>query len=268
MAGLNDIAWILDLDGVIWLADEPIPGSAGAIELLDAQDHQVLFVTNFSALTRRQAELKLEGCGIKAAGRVLTSAMAAASLVEPGENVIVCGGEGIVEAVKDRGATPLDPLQNSVPITSIDAVIVGFHRDFNFDRLAASAHALHNGARLISTNNDPTYPTPHGLLPGNGSLTAAVSVAGKTEPIIAGKPHAPIANLVLERLGLERGTPGNIVVGDLPATDGLLAAELDFDFGLVLSGVTPADQVDTCDPSPDVVASDLKAMVEAALSSA
>ena len=71
---------------------------------------------------------------------------------------------------------------------------------------------------------------------------------------------------IRDRLGLERGTPGNIVVGDLPATDGLLAAELDFDFGLVLSGVTPADQVDTCDPSPDVVASDLKAMVEAALS--
>ena len=88
------------------------------------------------------------------------------------------------------------------------------------------------------------------------------------EPIIAGKPHAPIANLVLERLGLERGTPGNIVVGDLPAPDRLLAAELDFDFGLVLSGVTPADEVDTCDPSPALVAADLKAMVEAALSSA
>jgi len=58
------------------------------------------------------------------------------------------------------------------------------------------------------------------------------------------------------------------VVGDLPATDGLLAAELDFDFGLVLSGVTSADQVDTCDPTPNVVAPDLEQMVEAALSSA
>ena len=268
MAGLNDIAWILDLDGVIWLADEPISGSARAIQLLDAAEHQVLFVTNFSALTRRQAELKLEGCGIEAEGRVVTSAMAAASLVKPGEQVIVCGGEGINEAVKERGATPLDPLQSSVPVRSIDAVIVGFHREFSFDRLAASAHALHNGARLISTHSDPTYPTPHGLLPGNGSLTAAVAVAGKVEPIVAGKPHAPIANLVLERLGLERGTPGNIVVGDLPATDGLLAAELDFDFGLVLSGVTSADQVDTCDPTPNVVAPDLEQMVEAALSSA
>tara|TARA_Y100001970_G_scaffold269924_1_gene363186 strand:- start:12778 stop:13584 length:807 start_codon:yes stop_codon:yes gene_type:complete len=268
LAGLNDISWVLDLDGVVWLADEPIPGSAAAIELLDAEHHQVLFVTNFSALTSRQAEQKLETCGIKAKGRVLTSAMAAASLVEPGEQVIVCGGEGIIEAVKNRGATPLNPLQEHVPTSAIDAVIVGFHREFSFERLAASAHALHNGARLISTNNDPTYPTPHGLLPGNGSLTAAVAVAGKTEPTIAGKPHAPIANLVLERLGVERGTPGNIVVGDLPATDGLLAAELGFDFGLVLSGVTPADQVDTCEPKPDIVAQDLEAMVEAVLSSA
>ena len=51
------------------------------------------------------------------------------------------------------------------------------------------------------------------------------------------------------------------MVGDLPATDGLLAAELDFDFGLVLSGVTSADQVDTCDPTPNVVAPDLEQMV-------
>ena len=268
MAGLKDIAWVLDLDGVVWLADEPIPGSAGAIEMLDAEHHQVLFVTNFSALTCRQAELKLEACGIEAKGRVLTSAMAAASLVEPGEQVVVCGGEGIFEAVRNRGATPLDPLQDHFLTSSVDAVIVGFHREFNFDRLAASAQALHNGARLISTNHDPTYPTPEGLLPGNGSLTAAVAVAGKTEPTIAGKPHAPIANLVLERLGVQRGTPQNIVVGDLPATDGLLAAELDFQFGLVLSGVTAADQLDLCEPKPDLVAPNLEAMVEAVLASA
>ena len=149
-------------------ADEPISGSARAIQLLDAAEHQVLFVTNFSALTRRQAELKLEGCGIEAEDES-DIGDGSGFVVKPGEQVIVCGGEGINEAVKERGATPLDPLQNSVPVRSIDAVIVGFHREFSFDRLAASAHALHNGARLISTNSDPTYPTPHGLLPGNGS---------------------------------------------------------------------------------------------------
>ncbi len=209
--------------------------------------------------------MKLEACGIDARDRVLTSAMAAASLVSSGERVLVCAGEGVVEAVENRGALPLDPEDETVANESVDAVIVGFHREFNFQRLAASANALHSGARLISTNSDPTYPTPGGLLPGNGSLTAAVAAAGKTEATIAGKPHRPIADLALNWLKLSRNSPGNIVVGDLPATDGLLAAELGFDFGLVLSGVTSAEESMSCEPTPDLIADDLRTLVELVL---
>ena len=53
--------------------------------------------------------MKLEACGIEAKDRVLTSAMAAASLVEVGERVLVCAGDGVVEAVEQRGALPLNP---------------------------------------------------------------------------------------------------------------------------------------------------------------
>ena len=209
--------------------------------------------------------MKLEAFGIDSQDRVLTSAMAAASLVDAGERVLVCAGEGVVEAVASRGALPLSPEDATASDEPVDAVIVGFHREFNFERLAASASALHFGARLISTNSDPTYPTPEGLLPGNGSLTAAVASAGKTEATIAGKPNGPIADLVLSWLKLERNSPGNIVVGDLPATDGLLAAELGFDFGLVLSGVTSVEESTKCDPTPAFIADDLWSLVEAVL---
>jgi ribonucleotide monophosphatase NagD (HAD superfamily) len=63
-------------------------------------------------------------------------------------------------------------------------------------------------------------------------------------------------------LGTERGAHGNLVVGDLPSTDGLLAVELRFEFGLVLSGVTAADDVAVCDPRPDIVGDDLEALVD------
>lgn len=261
MAGLSNIAWILDLDGVVWLADQPIPGAARAIDRLDQLGEQLLFVTNFSALTKNQAEAKLRDCGIDAAGRVLTSAMAAASLVQSDERVLVCAGAGVVEAVEERGAIALDPSDGVEAHKVVDAVIVGFHLHFDFTRLAASARALHTGARLISTNNDPTYPTPAGLLPGNGALTAALSTAGQVSPTIAGKPHPAIADLALKRLKTQRGARGNFVVGDLPATDGLLAAELGFEFGLVLSGVTSVEEIESCDPSPQVVADDLEALV-------
>jgi glycerol 3-phosphatase-2 len=254
LAGLSDIAWILDLDGVVWLAEQPIPGAARAIERLDGLGEQLLFVTNFSALTKGQVEGKLKACGIDATGRVLTSAMAAASLVQPNEKVLVCAGSGVIEAVEDRGAIALDPSDGVDAHGSIDAVIVGFHPHFDFTRLAASARALHKGARLISTNNDPTYPTPDGLLPGNGSLTSALATAGQVQPTIAGKPNRAIADLALDRLETQRGT--------LPATDGLLAVELGFEFGLVLSGVTGPEDAATCDPSPYIIADDLEALVD------
>jgi 4-nitrophenyl phosphatase len=262
LAGLSDIAWILDLDGVVWLAEQPIPGAARAIERLDGLGEQLLFVTNFSALTKGQVEGKLKACGIDATGRVLTSAMAAASLVQPNEKVLVCAGNGVIEAVEDRGAIAFDPSDGVDAHGSIDAVIVGFHPHFDFTRLAASTRALHKGARLISTNNDPTYPTPDGLLPGNGSLTSALATAGQVQPTIAGKPNRAIADLALDRLETQRGTQGNLVVGDLPATDGLLAVELGFEFGLVLSGVTGAEDAASCDPSPYIVADDLEALVD------
>ncbi len=222
-----------------------------------------MFVTNFSALTRGEAEGKLAEIGIEAAGRVITSAMAAGSLVQPGERVLVCAGEGVWEAVADRGAIGLDPGDGVGVHADVDAVVVGFHRSFDFTRLSAAARALHEGARLIATNADPTYPTPEGLLAGNGALLAAVATAGRAQDrvMVAGKPHSPVAGLVHAHLGTHAGDRRHIVVGDLPATDGLLAAELGFRFGLVLSGVTDDEGARQAEPAPDVVAADLSTLV-------
>ncbi len=213
-------------------------------------------MTNFSTLPRRESENRLERIGIDARDRVITSAMAAASLVEPGERVLVCGGPGVVEAVEERGAEVVE----SGPA---DVVVVGYHRDFDYEGMARAARAIHGGARLVATNSDPTYPTSAGLLPGNGALVAAVATAGMVEPTVAGKPHAPVAELIRSRLGRRPATGGRpVVVGDLPATDGLLARRLGYRFALVLSGVTSADQVATAEPPADLVAPDLAELVD------
>lgn len=222
-------------------------------------------MTNFSAMTKGAAEAKLATCGIDATDRIITSAMAAASLVSAGERVLVCAGEGVFEAVRSRGAEVLDAADGIGIHHEIDAVIVGYHRTFDYDRLSSAARAVQGGARLIATNTDPTYPTPDGLLAGNGALVAAVETAGKAEAVVAGKPHGPVADLVHAHLGSSQGDRSNIVVGDLPATDGLLASELGFRFGLVLSGVTSAEDAPRVEPRPDVVASDLAAMVDQVL---
>ena len=72
----------------------------------------------------------------------------------------------------------------------VDAVVVGLHLTFDYARLDVAARAARDGARLIATNDDATYPGEHGLSPGAGSLLAAVVTASGATPVVAGKPYA------------------------------------------------------------------------------
>jgi 4-nitrophenyl phosphatase len=242
------MTWLLDLDGVVWLAERPIAGAADAVARLRAAGERVVFATNNSWARLADQESKLDRMGIPAAGDVVTSAMAAANLVEPGERVLVAGGPGVVEAVAGRGAEP-------VREGDADAVIVGFHPDFDFERLRLAMTAVLHGARLIATNDDATYPTPDGPIPGGGSLAAAVAYASGVTATVAGKPHRPMADLVRAMAGAE-GT----VVGDRPETDGAFAAALGYRFALVLTGVTAEADLPVR-PEPAIVAPSLADLV-------
>lgn len=242
------MTWLLDLDGVVWLGERPIDGAADAVARLRRAGERVVFATNNSWARVADQESKLEGMGIPAAGDVVTSAMAAATLVDPGERVLVSGGPGIVEAVAKRGG---DPVREG----DADAVIVGFHRDFDYERLRLAMAAVLHGARLIATNDDATYPTPDGPIPGGGALAAAVAYASGATPRVAGKPHRPMADLVRAIAG-DEGT----VVGDRPETDGAFAAELGYRFALVLTGVTSRADLPV-EPEPAVVSASLGDLV-------
>ncbi len=227
---------LCDLDGVVWLARVPIPGAADGVAALRASGRRVLFVTNNSFSLVAEQEAALAAIGIPAEGDVITSAQAAAFLVEPGERVLVCGGPGVTEAVSDRGAEPVAIGSGDI---DVDAVIVGFHRDFDYERMRIASDAARRGARLVATNDDPTYPTPDGPIPGGGAIVAAVSTAAGVAPVVAGKPHAPMADLARSRCGPAMNGTSTVMVGDRWTTDGLFAAALGCPFALVRSGVTP-----------------------------
>jgi HAD superfamily hydrolase (TIGR01450 family) len=248
------VPFALDLDGVVWLADEPIPGAAAAVARLRATGDDVVFVTNNSSQPVAAVEAKLARHGMPAAGDVVTSAMAAASLVEPGQRVLVCGGPGVVEAVLGRGAVV-------VRDGTADAVLVGFHRDFDYERMRVAATAVRRGARLLATNDDATYPTPHGPIPGGGAILASIVTAAGVAPVVAGKPYEPMAALVRARLGAT-----GVMVGDRADTDGRFARLLGFEFALVHSGVTVSEAV--VDPTPDRRADDLASLVDDLLAAA
>lgn len=253
------MTWLLDCDGVVWLSEQVIPGAPQAVANFRDSGSRVVLLTNNSYPRLSDHVAKLERLGMPTdPGDVLSSAMAAAFLLEAGERALVLGGPGIIEELNARGVVTVTPGAGR-EIGLVDAVVVGLDPTFDFASLAAAATALHAGARLIGTNDDPTFPTPAGVLPGAGSVLAAVARAGEVTPTIVGKPYSPTVDLVHERIG-----EVEIVVGDRASTDGLLARRLGTRFGLVLTGITHA-QHGPLDPEPDVEAADLLTLVKSEL---
>ncbi len=243
-----------DLDGVIWRGDDPIPSAADGVAQLRAAGLRVGFVSNNSSQPVGDVVGKLVTAGVPASpDDVITSALAAASLLAsslaPGAPVLACAGPGVVEALTGAGL-------RAVGRGPAEAVVVGLHRDFDFDELDRASAAVRSGARFVATNLDATYPVAGGMIPGSGAIAAAVATASGRTPEVAGKPEPPMVALVRERLGST-----GIVVGDRPTSDGALADALGWPFALVLTGVAARQPVPggeaIPDPEPPYVADDL-----------
>lgn len=255
---------LCDIDGVVWLTRQELPRASEAVSLLRSEGFRVVFVTNNSYVTKQEQEMHLESIGIPAAGDVLTSAMAVASLLEPSSRVLVCGGLGLVEAVRDRGAHPISMADYDANKEGVEAVVVGFHRTFDYEALRRAHEAIRHGSRFIASNTDATYPTSNGPIPGGGSIVAAVATASGVAPLIAGKPHRAMAALVRTAVpGVDSST---VMIGDRLSTDGEFARQLGCRFGLVRSDVSAEDfdagNIESCDfdgPSLWVVAEQILA---------
>ena len=246
--------WLIDLDGVVWLADEPIAGASAAIRALRNAGHRVAFFTNNSFSTRAEMLEKFSCHGIEVASEdLLSSSQAAAALLPSGSRATVLGGAGISEALREREieVIDLDSLDRS---DRIDSVVIGLDRRLTFDRLARACRAIADGASFLATNDDATYPTADGVLPGGGALVAAVEYATRVHPVVAGKPHPPSIELATEILGHV-----SVMVGDRSETDGEFARGLGAAFVMVRSGVTsPSASVI---PTPDFDGPDLLSVV-------
>jgi HAD superfamily hydrolase (TIGR01450 family) len=240
-----------DLDGVVWRGEKPIDGAAGGVDRLRDAGLRVAFLTNNSSGRVRDNLARLAAAGVVAEPDDLaTSAQAAVALLEadlePGARVLACAGPGVREALREHGFDPVDA-------SPAAAVIVGWHREFDFERLRVAADAVRAGARFVATNRDPTYPSADGLLPGAGAIVAAVATASGRTPEVAGKPEPAMAALVRARY-----REPVVMIGDRPSTDGAFAAVLGVPFAMVLSGIAGTDGEESVPvPPPPFVAADL-----------
>lgn len=248
---------LCDLDGVVWLAHQPIPGSVGAIASLREAGIRVVFVTNNSFSTYDEQVAALGSIGVPAEGDIVTSAMSAATAIKSGWRVLLCGSRGLIEEIGRVTDDVVVAYNEPMVAGDFDAVVVGFHREFNYQVLTDALTAVRGGAVLIGSNDDPTYPTPNGPIPGGGSILAAIEKASGVTPTVTGKPYEPMALLVRDMCG-DVLPEEMVMIGDRSDTDGGFARTMGARFAMVLSGVMP-----TADGSEaDIVAPDLAGVVE------
>ncbi len=249
---------LIDLDGVVWIGREPVPGSPEAlVALLDA-GKRLTFVTNNPTKRPEAYAERLRQMGVEIGPQhIVTAGMTAARLAgeaADGGGAFVIGAEPLKEMVAAAGAEPL----HGEAAFAAKVVVVSGHRGFDFEELLTAKRALDAGAALVATSHDPTLPMPGGEWPGTGAILAAVETSTGREATIGGKPERHLFELARERLdGAERVA----MVGDRISSDIAGGRGAGLTTVLVLSGTTGEAEVAGADPAPDHVVADLAALL-------
>ncbi|HET9655522.1 MAG TPA: HAD-IIA family hydrolase [Kineosporiaceae bacterium] len=236
---------LLDLDGVLYIGPDAVPGAPEAVDAARRSGMRVSFVTNNASRSARTVADHLTRLGIHAAvDDVVTSAQVAAAVLArrlpAGAPVLVIGGDGLQAALTEQGLQPVGSVDEGAL-----AVVQGFNPDLTWRNLAEGTRAVRSGLFWLATNLDLTVPTPHGPAPGNGALVGLVAdAAGRRPDEVAGKPNPGSFVEAARRYGSRHP----LVVGDRLDTDLEGARAAGQDGLLVLTGVTGAADLVVCPP--------------------
>ncbi len=216
-------AFLFDLDGVVYIGDEPMSDAVEALGRLRAMGKAVRFLTNDPRYTRQQFVRRLEGMGIEAVpDEVIGCGWATAQhLRQLGvRSALVVGNAALASELEAAGIVPTEADGGEPP--TVDAVVVGAGEHLGYRHILQASRAILAGANFVATNADGRFPAPGGPAPGTGAIVRAVDVATGRRPLVVGKP-----NPFMFRMALESLAPGAqaVMVGDNPATD-ILGAHL------------------------------------------
>ncbi|HYO03146.1 MAG TPA: HAD-IIA family hydrolase [Mycobacterium sp.] len=246
---------LLDLDGTVFRGQQPTEGS---VETLATIESRTLFVTNNASRGPDEVAKNLVAMGFAATpDDVVTSAQSAARLLATqmasGSTVLVIGTESLAEEVRKVGLQPVRKFADKPA-----AVVQGHSPQTGWADLAEAALAIRDGALWVAANVDRTLPSELGLLPGNGSMVAALETATDQRPQVAGKPQPPLLLDALARDEFERP----LVIGDRIDTDISGANAAGLPSLLVLTGVSTAADMVYADAAerPTYLAEDLRSL--------
>ncbi|MBN1991305.1 MAG: HAD-IIA family hydrolase [Anaerolineae bacterium] len=255
---LADIqALVIDMDGVLWRADTPLPG---LIEFFDFLQHQAIafvLATNNASKTPEQFLQKLAKFGVTTVRpeHILTSALATAAYLKQeyknGAKVYVVGQEGLRQAMHHAGFTVLP--DSSQPA---DVVVAGIDFELTYEKVKHAALLIGDGARFVGTNGDLTFPIEGGrFIPGSGSILALIEAATGVKPTTIGKPERYMFDLAMQQMG---STPARTAaLGDRLETDIWGAQRAGLKTIMVLTGVDNEDSISLKGIQPDVIFEDI-----------
>lgn len=227
---------LLDLDGCVWIGDEPTPRAAEAVAALRAAGKGVAFVTNDPRSGAEEFVRKLWRLGFQASTEEVVTVGGAVQHVlaetERWRTAFVIGAPVIHRHVSDAGVR----IVNGRDVPPADVVVVAGHDAFDFAELRGAVRAVLAGAELLAAGRDATFPMPDGPWPATGAVVAAVETASGATAVNVGKPAGQIFHTALDRLGPGRA----LVVGDRLDSDIAGARAAGLDAALVLSGATDA----------------------------
>ncbi|KRB73796.1 HAD family hydrolase [Nocardioides sp. Root190] len=224
---------MLDLDGVVYIGAEAVPGAAGHIAAARSAGMRIAFVTNNASRPPETVAQHLSDLGVSAsASDVVTSAQAAARLARGrwgrGARVVCLGAPGLEQALVEAGLVPVGVEEEAVGLVS------GYGPDLRWSTIMRAAVLIGDGLPWVASNTDQSIPTAFGVAPGHGVLVEMVSRFTGVVPVVAGKPERPLLDETVRRVGGARP----LMIGDRLDTDIEGARNAGVDSLLVLTGVT------------------------------
>jgi 4-nitrophenyl phosphatase len=251
--------FILDMDGVLYRGATMIPEVPAFLGALEAAGIPYMMATNNSTQSPEDYARKLAGMGISVRPeQVATSGVAASDYVRGryprGTRAYVVGMQALRDAMfgdgyfveAERGA---------------ELVVSGANFRLVYDDLKSACLCIRAGAEYVATNGDVTFPTEEGLIPGAGSIVAALVAATGVQPTIVGKPSPVMIQTCLDTMGITAAQA--VVVGDRLDTDILSGVRAGARTVLVLTGVSTAEDVEATGSAPDLVVPTLAPLAEA-----
>ena len=251
---------ILDLDGTVYRGEHAVEGAPEFLRRLKDEGVPFVFATNRANRSAATIARTLRGYGLECSAQdVVTAATATADFLRPVGTVFVIGESALRQAMSEAGFEESDE--------NPDYVVVGLDCGLTYQKLNTAVRSVLAGSKLVATNPDLIINAGDGFFDiGNGSIVAAITAATRCEPLVIGKPHAPLLEAALAKLGLQRDRV--LVVGDNLATDIAGGHRAGFPTALIFTGVSQPSDVELSDVRPDFQVHDYEELAGIVLSGA